>query len=501
MSPAASAARLREPHELPGPRGWPWLGNLPQVRPAHVHRQVEAWAREHGPLFRFRFGARRFVGVADHALIAQVLRDRPDGFRRTERLEAIGREMGLAPGVFGSNGEEWRRQRRLVMAGFDPAHVRAYYPHLQAVAGRLRARWAHAARAGRALALQPELMRFTVDAITGLAFGQDVRSLDGDDDVIQRHLDRIFPALFRRIIAPLPVWRWWPSAADRELARSVAAVDAAIAGFIAQARQRLHDEPSRRERPPNLLEAMLAAASTPGAEFDDADVKGNVLNMLLAGEDTTANTLAWMIHLLALNPALLRQAQDEVRALAGAAPAVPLEQLDALRFVEACMHETMRLKPVAPFNVLQALRETVVGDLRVPPGTLVWCVLRHDSLQPAHFAAPHDFRPQRWVDAADARADAPGGGAPMGAGHASPGAAAASAKRVSMPFGAGPRICPGRYLAMVEMKLVMATLLGRFDIVSVSAPGGAEAAERMAFTMAPVGLSLRLRERDGAAPH
>jgi cytochrome P450 len=89
----------------------------------------------------------------------------------------------------------------------------------------------------------------------------------------------------------------------------------------------------------------------------------------------------------------------------------------------------------------------------------------------------------------------------MGAGHASPGAAAASAKRVSMPFGAGPRICPGRYLAMVEMKLVMATLLGRFDIVSVSAPGGAEAAERMAFTMAPVGLSLRLRERDGAAPH
>ncbi|MBN8510969.1 MAG: cytochrome P450, partial [Burkholderiales bacterium] len=335
-----------------------------------------------------------------------------------------------------------------------------------------------AARAGHALALQPELMRFTVDAITGLAFGHDVRSLEGDDDVIQRHLDQIFPALFRRIIAPLPTWRWWPGAADRALARSVAAVDEAIAGFIAQARQRLHDEPSRRERPPNLLEAMLVAASTPGAEVDDGDVKGNVLNMLLAGEDTTANTLAWMLHLLVRHPPLLQRAQDEVRAVAGAAPEVTLEQLDALRFVEACMHETMRLKPVAPFNVLQALRETVVGDVRVAPGTLVWCVLRHDSLQPRHFVAPDEFRPQRWLE-----------------GDGAPAAAAASAKRVAMPFGAGPRICPGRYLAMLEMKLVMATLLGSFDIVSLTAPGGAEAAERMAFTMAPVGLEMRLRER------
>ncbi len=284
----APSARLREPHELPGPRGWPVLGNLPQVQPARVHRQVEAWARVYGPLFRFRFAARRFVGVADHGLIAQVLRDRPDGFRRTERLELIGREMGLMPGVFGANGDDWRRQRRLVMAGFDPAHVRAYYPHLRAVSGRLRTRWAHAARAGRALALQPELMRFTVDAITGLAFGHDVRTLEGDDDLIQRHLDKIFPALFRRLIAPLPWWRWLPTAADRELARSVAAVDEAIAGFVVQARQRLHDEPSRREQPPNLLEAMVVAASTPGAEVDDTDVKGNVLNLLLAGEDTTA---------------------------------------------------------------------------------------------------------------------------------------------------------------------------------------------------------------------
>jgi cytochrome P450 len=64
-----------------------------------------------------------------------------------------------------------------------------------------------------------------------------------------------------------------------------------------------------------------------------------------------------------------------------------------------------------------------------------------------------------------------------------------------MPFGAGPRMCPGRYLALTEMKMLLAMLLSRFEIESVSAPGGAEAAERMSFTMVPVGLGMRLRVR------
>jgi len=75
--------------------------------------------------------------VGDHAEIAKILRDRPDGFRRTTRLDEIWTEMGLPTGVFGANGEEWKRQRRMVMAGFDPVHVKAYFPSLQGVAQRL----------------------------------------------------------------------------------------------------------------------------------------------------------------------------------------------------------------------------------------------------------------------------------------------------------------------------------------------------------------------------
>ena len=107
-------------------------------------------------------------------------------------------------------------------------------------------------------------MRYTVDTVSGLAFGAEVNTLESDDDVIQRHLDKIFPAIFRRIMAALPTWRWWKSAADRELDESVAAISRAIQDFVAAARKRLED-PARRAAPENLLEAMIVAADDPQA--------------------------------------------------------------------------------------------------------------------------------------------------------------------------------------------------------------------------------------------
>ena len=471
-----SAPTLREIDDLPGPRGLPIVGNAFQLDRARLHQTVEGWAREFGPFFRFRLGRRTLLGVADHEALSAALRDRPDGFRRTKHLETIGLEMGLTPGVFGANGEAWKRQRRMVMAGFDPTHVKAYFPSLLKVTQRLRGRWLRAANAEQAIELQPELMRFTVDAIAGLAFGADVNTLESDDEIIQQHLDKIFPVLFKRVFSMLPWWRWFPRAADRELDRSVIAVNAAIAGFIAQARARLAADPARRAHPPNLLEAMIVAADEGDSGVTDREVAGNVLTMLLAGEDTTANTLAWMIHLLQRHPETLRRAQAEVRALALDSRAFTPDHMASLDYLEACAHETMRLKPVGPFQVIEALRDTEIAGIRVPERTGVWCVMRGDSLSERHFPNALAFQPERWL-------------VEGGAG------AASSAKRVSMPFGAGPRVCPGRYLALLEMKMAMAMLLTHFDIADVTTPDGGEAVEHLAFTMMPVGLTMRLRAR------
>jgi cytochrome P450 len=302
--------------------------------------------------------------------------------------------------------------------------------------------------------------------------------------VIQQHLDKIFPAIFSRIMKPVPTWRYVRSAADRQLEAAIAEVKAAVEGFVVQARARLAAEPQRRAQPQNLLEAMIVAADEPGSGIDDWLVAGNVLTMLLAGEDTTANTLAWMIHLLWQNPAALDRAREEVRSICGDAIEPSLEQLAQLDYVEACAHETMRLKPVAPLLPLQALRDVQLGDVLVPAGRIVMSLMRRDSVSDRHLARAAAFEPERWL--ATAGDVAPG---------VAPGLHAASAKRISMPFGAGPRICPGRYLALLEMKMAMATLLGRFEISDVSTPDGQPPRENMAFTMAPVGLRMRLQGR------
>lgn len=471
---APPAGALRRFDDLPGPRGVPVFGNLLQIDSTRVHQQVEAWCEEYGPIFKLRLGRRRVVVVGEHELISVALRDRPDGFRRTQRLQDVGREMGLSAGLFAANGEVWKRQRRMVMAGFDPVHVKRYYPFLLRVAERLIGRWQGAARQGLRIDLQADLMRFTVDAVAGLAFGEDVNTLQSDEDVIQQHLNRIFPMLFKRLFAPLPMWRWWPSSEDRALTHSVAEVNRAVQGFVAKARARLAADPGLCAAPANLLEAMLVAADAPGSGIDDEQVAGNVLTLLLAGEDTTANTLAWMIWLLWQHPEALARARAEVDRVCGDAALPGLEQLAALEFVEACAHETMRLRPVAPINTMQAVRDSRVGDVEVPAGMIVMAVMRRDAVSEQHLAHAAAFEPERWLE--DAKQ-------------------AGAAKRLSMPFGAGPRICPGRYLALMEIKLAIAVLLRHFELLTVDTPDGQPPRELLQLAMGPVGLSMTLGAR------
>ena len=474
MSAVAPLAERRI-RDLPGPPGLPLLGNLLQLDSTRLHLVAERWSRTYGEFFRFRIGNREFLAIANPEAIAAVLRDRPDGFQRSSKLNATARQMGFG-GLFSSNGEQWRRQRPMVMAGFDPAHIKTYFPSLVRVTRRFAGRWRRAAQAGAAIDLQPDLMRYTVDVTAGLAFGADINTIESDEDVIQRHLDKVLPALFRRVMSPLPAWL--PLPGERGLGVHLATLHRAVQDFIAQARARLERDPSLRGRPTNLIEAMIVARDTAGSGLEDSDVAGNVLTMLLAGEDTTANTLAWMIWLLSCNPQALARASDEARAVVGAA-GLPerYEQLAALPFVEACANETMRLKPVAPLIVAQAVRDSVVAGIEIPRGQLVMCLMRPGALDERHFPRAGQFDPGRWLsDPAGLRA-------------------AASAKRVAMPFGAGPRLCPGRYLAVMEMKMVIAMLLGSFDIESVAAPGGGEPREHLALTMSPVGLKLKLKPR------
>jgi len=462
---------LRTLADLPGPRTLPLLGNLHQMDRLHFHQNMETWAREYGPLFRVTVPRGPFLVVADHELIGQVLRERPGTFRRPTITAAVAAELGGQPNVFDSEGAAWRNQRRMVMQAFAPHAIKAYFPSLVQVARRLQRRWEDAAAAGRAIPLGEELRLYTVDIVAGLAFGTDVNTIETGDNAIQRHLDRILPGIARRSFAPFPYWRYVKLPVDRQLEHSIAATRTAIGELIEQAKARMRQDPARAENPPNMLEAMLAAAAQEGSGVTEAEVAGNVATMLLAGEDTTSNGLAWLIWLLHRHPDVLARARDEVLRVAPSVDALTLEQVDGLDFVDACIHEALRLKPPAIFITAEALHATVVGDVAIDAGTVLWLVMRGSSMEETCYANAAQFDPARWL-----REDVN--------------------KKASMPFGAGPRTCPGRYLALLEMKVAIAMLLARFEIGSVATSHGGEPDERSGFVMEPEALAMRVTLRN-----
>ena len=468
---AADAVPLRSVAALPGPRGWPLIGNLLQFDLPRLHRQFEDWADRHGPTYRLRLGRREVLVISDAETIAALLRDRPDTWRRMRPIEAVIREAG-GHGVFSAEGDDWRRQRRLVMSAFDPGHLKRFYPSLQRVTERLMASWRDAARRGEAIDLQASLMRYTVDVTTGLAFGVDLNTIDAPHP-LQEHLDKLFPMLFRRVNLPFPYWHYLRLPIDREYDRHLRRVHEAVRGFVQAARQRLQDEPARRERPTDLLEAMLAARDADGSALTEEEVAGNVLTVLLAGEDTTANTLGWAIWLLHEHPDDWQALVAEVDAALGDARLPPsFDAARGLASIEASVGEAMRLKPVAPLLFMEANRETELAGFRLPPGAVVFCLMRRAALDARLAEDVADFRPGRWQDGADR-----------------------AVQKASMPFGAGPRLCPGRYLALLEMKMVLGMLARNFELLEVGPEGGGAPGERMAFTMFPVGLKMRLAER------
>ncbi len=486
--PADSATRLGRPlrriDAIEGPRGLPLVGNALQIDAPRMHLVLEEWQRQYGNLFRLRFGPYPTLVLSDAPAIATLLHERPDTWRRWSVIERLISEMGVE-GVFSVEGDAWRRQRRLVMQAFDTAHLKNYFPSLVRVTERLRTRWNRAVHAGASIDLQFDFMRYTVDVTAGLAFGCDVDTLQARQDVLQDDLDKVFPMIQRRMNTFVPYWRYLRLPSDRRFERNLARIRKEIGRFVDDARRRIERDPTLRTRPRNLLEAMIVAHDADTAALTDRELAGNVFTILLAGEDTTANSLAWACWLLFRHPAAWQRTIDEVDAVLGN-DELPshFEQLARLEYTAACLSEAMRLRPVAPVIGLEAVHDTSVLDVHVPARTVVFCLMRPPVLDERNFTHAAQFRPERWLE----------GEIP---------AETRTAKRAAMPFGAGPRMCPGRYLALCEMKMVLAMLARNFTPTSIEGRDGGEPQERMSFTMMPVGLRMRIAQRahPGQAAH
>ncbi len=458
--------------DLAGPRPLPVVGNLLQLEMSKLHENLESWAAEYGDIYTMRMGPNQVIVISDPKLTEQALRDRPEGYRRASNVEPVFRELGV-DGLFSAEGSVWRPQRKLAMQALSHRQLRSFYPALCSITKRLERRWRAKANSTAAIDLVDELKRFTVDITTMLVFGYDANTIEQGDDVLQRKLELVFPTLNRRLFALLPTWRWLRMPADRKVDRALAELRVWLDQRIAEARERLAADPKRMEQPENFLESMLAARDADGQPVADEVVIGNAITMLLAGEDTTAYSLAWAVHHLCDAPDAVRGLRAESGALLGA-DIVPadIETADQLVYAGAVANEAMRLRPVAPFLLLEANSDRVIGDIAIPQGTWVALLTRPPVLADQNFSSPHQFMPERWLE-----------GASTGPHE----------KSAHMPFGSGPRICPGRSLALLEMKVLLAMLYRSFDVERVGS--ASEVTEEFSFTMSPVGLRVRLVPR------
>lgn len=463
---------LRTVRDLPCPPGLPLLGNLFQLTPAKLHLTLEHWAERLGSPYRVQLGTIPITVWTQADLFQTVMRERPHIYRRIEPMESVMSELG-GNGLFSAEGEAWAPQRRLVMHALSPSNIKSFFPTLAAITERFRVRLQDAAAAHRTLEMTDELKRFTVDVTSTLAFGEDPHTLEQERGVIQEQLALIPPALMRRVSALFPYWRYVRLPQDRRFERAMVRVHEYIERMIMRARTRLSDSP---DAPPgNLLEAMLLAHDEHASKVTDELIAANVLTLLVAGEDTTANAIAWALMYIATDASLQKRLFDESLATMGHRNVCPdFEALKGLDLCEAVCSEALRLRPVAAIQTFEPLTEVNVGGVLIPAGTRMFYLTRPAMLDPTHFSQPQAFLPERWLQ-------------PRTAGNGP------HEQKAYLAFGAGPRVCPGRYLAAVEMRLVISMMVRRFEIELYADPQSIE--EVSAFTMVPNRMPITLTMR------
>tara|TARA_B100000809_G_scaffold251257_1_gene284584 strand:+ start:2081 stop:3481 length:1401 start_codon:yes stop_codon:yes gene_type:complete len=460
--------------ELKGPKGLPIIGSIHKVELDSLHIQLENWADEFGGVYKLVLGPSKFSIITDPDIAQEILKDRPHRYRRMTKMDDVLTESGLN-GVFNAEGEKWKSHRRIVTKGLDVRHQERFYPEIMISLERLLNKWNKVASQSE-YDIQQDLLRFTVDVTTSLAFGYKMNTLEEDGDVIQDHLEKIFPTIFKRINSPIPIWRYLKSKSDKVFDKAATEINKFIDELILIGKERLIAQPELKENPRNFLESLLIAAEEEEDVSDD-DVRGNLLTILMAGEDTTAHTLAWTMYLLADQPEVQEKLHQEANSILGENSWLTnYKEHSSLIYTEAVAIETMRLKPVAPLLLFEPLEDVEVNGYLFEKGAKLMIETRYSAIQEENFVNPTEFTPERWMKEEK-------GKCPMG--HDT---------RAYIPFGAGARFCPGKNLAMLEMKLVLSMLMKNFKLEMVTPKEDVK--EIMAFTMMPSAFKVRLVKRN-----
>lgn len=361
--------------------------------------------------------------VVEDILVTRSRLFQKDRFLRTTLRPVLG------DGLLSSDGDFWRRQRRLMQPAFHRDRIRGYGRIMVRHAERLAATW----RDGETRDVHKDMMKLTLEIVSEALFGTEV---EGDADAVAEALDAILDVVSDTVTLFFPLLGKLPTPRKRRFDRAVQTLDRIIYGIV---------EARRRDPKPHddLLAMLLAAEDEDGSKMTDRQLRDECLTLFLAGHETTAIALSWTFVLLGQNRAAERTLHDELDGhFRSRAPATEDYGTPALDVASRVITESLRMYPPAWSMGREAKEDVELGGWSIARGDQIWFCPWSIHRDPRWFEAPDAFRPERWT--ADFTKSLP--------------------RYAYFPFGGGPRLCIGQGFALTEAVLVLATLARSFRV-------------------------------------
>ncbi|MFD1469457.1 cytochrome P450 [Hymenobacter caeli] len=460
----------RPPRALPQVPRWQSLRNSLKLAADPLGALGAIHARYGDTARLYIGGVQPSVLTRDPGLVQHVLQKNHRNYAKSAFTLGFARYIGH--GLLTNEGPDWLRQRRLIQPGFHRQRVAGLTGLMQEIVAETLAPLAQqAAASGGAVAVPAHALmtRLTFRIIARSVFSTSFA--EAELDRLAQLITEIQAFYIGTIRQPyFNFWRRLRGRFRRADART-AELRALLGRYIAQ-RQAASAAPRAPAPPDDLLQMLLDARyEDTGEPMAPARVLDEALILLVAGHETSANALTWLLYLLAHHPAEARLIQAETAAALGArGPA--FADLPRLGRALCAVQETMRLYPPAWMVDRVALADDDYQGLRIPKGTLFSLFLYGLHRDAQHWDAPAEFRPARFAP------DAPRPLVPF----------------AYAPFGGGPRLCVGLQFALTEMQLVAVELLRTFDVEWPE--GQPPVVEQPLITLRPRGdFQVRLRLR------
>lgn len=381
--------------------------------------------REFGDVVRLRFFYVTAYFLYDPDDIEYVLSSNAKNFNKSMSLRSDFFHRLLGNGLLTSDGEFWRRQRRLAQPAFHRQRIGSYGEVMVEYTNRLISNW----RDGEVRDIHREMMRLTLEIVVKTLFNSDV---SGDTDKVAQVLERIVQPFASQATLKWILDNRLPTPTHRRFNQAAQEIDEIVYRIISERRSSGTDEG-------DLLSMLLAAHDEDGSQMTDRQLRDEVMTIFLAGHETTALTLSWAWYLLAKHPEVERKFHLEIdEVLNGRPPEVG--DLSRLKYTEQIAKESMRLYPPAYGLGREAIEDCEIGGFHVPRKTQIFMFPWAMHRDPRFFDEPLSFRPERWTDEF--------------ANHLP--------KYAYFPFGGGPRACIGNYFAMMEVVLILAAIAQKF---------------------------------------